>query len=184
MKVMLKRFSSILFFIIVFSCSKDDKIEYPAGSPNVLAGNWVTFEFQGGNLSGRVSDPFDMVTSLDPNRDSSLIIDKMYASDVRVRAKYDTTSFSVTMGEQLESISQNTYHIAYISVDGNVSTNPALINLAYQLASLSYPNIAFSESDIKDVILIHAGFYDSTRYLVDTTLVLGYRKTGFEDVQY
>jgi hypothetical protein len=88
------------------------------------------------------------------------------------------------MAEQLEKISTNTYSIAYITVDGNISSNPVLINLCYQLAVASYANISFTESDIKDVIMLHAGYYDKYKNLIDTTLVLGYRRTGFEDVQY
>ncbi len=194
----------IMILMSVLSCKKDQTIDYN-DYPYVLAGNWVTFEFEGGNINGVYSEPFDMVTSLDPNREGYLIIDKMYASDARVRAKYDTAMFKtgtgmpledstkysyikgyiyVEMGQQLEKISTNTYNIAYISVDGSISSNPVLINLCYQLAVASYPNISFSESDIKDVILLHTGYYDSYKNLIDTTLVLGYRKTGFENVSY
>jgi hypothetical protein len=179
----------ILFYILVFllgtSCGKDEKnIEYQAGYPNVLAGNWIAFEFKDGNLEGEISEPYDLVTSLDPNREGYIILDKMYASDVRVRAKYDTTSFKVVMGEQLEVISSENYNIAYISVDGYVTSEPILVNFLYLLANAYYENIAFRASDIKDVIIMHAGFYDEYNYPVDTVLIMGYRKTGFEDVSY
>jgi len=190
---------------MILSCKKDNNKVNVNNYPSELAGNWVTFEFQGGNLNGAFSAPFDMVTSLDPDSLNNLIIDKMYASDSRVRAEYNSTLFKsdtnlypvdtinydyiegyirVNMGKQLEKISTNTYNIAFITVDGNISSNPVLINFCYQLARASYSNISFSESDIKDVILLHAGYYDKYKNLIDTTLVMGYRRTGFEDVQH
>jgi hypothetical protein len=184
MRINLKSISYILVIILAVSCKKDDKTEFQNGYPNALAGNWIAFESPGGNIYGPYTAPFDLVTSLDPNQKGYLIIDKLYASDVRVRAIYDTTTFHVEMGEQLEKISKNTYNIAYISVDGEVSSKPILINYLFQLAEAYYSNISFQESDIKDVIQIHVGYYDIYKNLVDTTSLLGYRKTGFEDVSY
>jgi hypothetical protein len=172
-----------LAFLFILSCKKDNtKIEdlYP----KKLAGNWVVFEFPGAEIGNTLYDPYDLVTALDPNNEGSLILDKLYASDVRVRALFDSASFKVDMGTQLETVSTNTYDIAYISLDGFVSQDPFIISTVYGFASNTFENIAFTESDIKDVILIHAGYYDKYKYPVDTVLIIGYRKTGFENVKY
>jgi len=178
----------LLIFIVIVttftSCKKDDyDIEYQDGYPNKLAGNWVVFEFQGGNLNGYIDD-HDMVTALDPNNKDYLIIDKLYDLGVRVRTEYDSAfGFSVDMGPQLEVINDDS-DIKYVSLKGRVSDDGALIRQVYNLALYSFDNIAFDESDIEDAIIIYAGYYDQYKHLYDTTLILGYRKTGFEDVDY
>ncbi len=175
----------ILFLLTCFSCVKKDyDIEYQDDYPNKLAGNWVVFEFPGGELEGTLYEPYDLVTSLDPNNHGFLIIDKLYDSDVRVRAEYIDSAFYSQMGEQLEEISANTFEIEYVSLDGYITTNPVLIDLAYYLASLSFENLSFEESDIEDIIFMHAGFYDAYETLVDTVVIMGYRKTGFEETDY
>jgi hypothetical protein len=177
--------SIIIIAIMVFSCTKEDyEIEYQDGYPNKLTDNWIAFEFQGGDIEGNILDPYDLITALDPNRERSLIIDKLYDSDTRVRAEYNDTAFFVDMGEQLELISTNTYGIKFITIDGYVTENPVLTNAAYDLALLFFENMAFQRSDIKDVIFIRAGFYDEYRSRIDTVLILGYRKTGFENIEY
>jgi hypothetical protein len=176
---------SFFAFLLILSCKKDEtKIDYQEGYPNKLAGNWVVFEFPGAKIAGTLYDPYDLVTALDPNNKGFMILDKLYASDVRVRAAYDSAKFKVEMGPQLETISTNTYDIAYVSLDGYVSHNPVIINAVYQFAQSSFENIGFTLNDSTDVILIHAGYYDKYKYLIDTVLIMGYRKTGFEDVRY
>ncbi|MBN1597608.1 MAG: hypothetical protein JW894_04900 [Bacteroidales bacterium] len=186
MRIFFKIVLLISFVIIVSSCLKKDyDIEYQEGYPNSLAGIWIAFEFQGGTIEGNFLSPaYELVTSLDPNVDSSLILDKLYNSDTRVRAHYRDSTFCVEMGEQLEYISEDLYNISYISVDGYVTTNPILIDLAYQMASIYFEGVEFEPSDIEDVIFMHAGYYDEFRYMIDTVLLIGYRKTGFEEVSY
>ena len=72
----------------------------------------------------------------------------------------------------------------YINTASNDKKNQWNGHFAYDLAGLFYENLAFEESDIEDVILIRAGFYDSFQSIIDTVLILGYRKTGFEDINY
>jgi len=184
MKAELK-ISILVIILILSSCSGSDyDIDYQEGYPNKLADNWIAFEFQGGEIEGNILEPYDLVTSLDPNREGYLIIDKLYGSDVRVRAEYNDSSFSVNMGGQLEMVSANTYGIKYISINGYVTENPVLTYLAYELATAFYENAAFYPEDIEDVIFMRAGLYDEYQARIDTVLILGYRKTGFENVEY
>lgn len=181
----MKRIFLVLLIGISFftSCKKDDyEIEYQDGYPNKLAGNWVVFEFQGGNVNGAVIS-HDLVTALDPNKKGYLIFDKLYNSDIRVRAAYDSNKFSVDMGPQLETINDDS-DIKFISLRGHVSDDVYLVDQVYTLAYYSFDNIAFEESDIKDAMIIYAGFYDENKQLLDSTLILGYRKIGFEEVEY
>ena len=175
----------VLFIAVLVSCTKQEyDIDYQKNYPDKLADNWIAFEFQGGDIEGKILPPYDLVTALDPNRDGYLIIDKIYDSDSRVRASYSDSSFTVLMGDQLEMISTNTYGIKYLSIEGYVTGNPVLTNLAYDLAMAFYENMAFYPEDIKDVIFLRAGFYDEYRAIIDTVLILGYRKTGFENIEY
>ena len=177
--------SIFITLMVLFSCTKNDyEIEYQDGYPNRLADNWVSFEFQGGDIEGNILEPYDLVTALDPNREGYLIVDKLYGSDIRVRAEYNDTAFSVNMGNQLEMISTDTYGIQFISINGYVTENPVLTNLAFDLALLFYESVSFQRDDIEDVIFMRAGFYDEYKARIDTVLILGYRKTGFEDVEY
>ena len=174
-----------IILVCLNSCfQKDYDIEYQEDYPNKLAGNWVVFEFPGGEIGNLIYEPYDLVTSLDPNNPGSLIIDKLYNSDIRVRAEYEDSTFFVEMGEQLEKISTNTYDIEYLSIDGYITENPVLINMAFYFAALTFENISFEESDIEDIIYMNAGFYDQFKTLVDTVLIIGYRRTGFEETNY
>ena len=169
------------------ACVKNDyEIDYQEGYPNYLADNWIAFEFQGGeiDMENIADDPYDLVTSLDPNRNGYLIIDKIYDADLRVRAEYADSAFSAEMGEQLERMSTNDYGIEYISVHGYVTSNPVLTSFVFDLAGAFFENMAFYESDIKDILFMRAGFYDSYQARLDTVIILGYRKTGFENVDY
>ena len=185
MKKNLSIFFTILSLLIALSCKKDDsKIKYQDGYPDILAGNWVVFEFPNDEDPPILHDPYDLVTSIDPNNNGSLIFDKIYDSDTRIRAKYAADSFFVEMGPQLELVSTNTFDIAYVTLSGYVSQNPIIINAVYQYALSSFKNMAFTKSDIKDVILIHAAYFNKYQHPVQSALILGYRKTGFEDVKY
>jgi hypothetical protein len=172
-------------FLLLTACSKKPyDIEYQKGYPNLFADNWIAFEFQGGDIEGEILDPYNLVTSLDPNRNGYLIIDQLYDCDIRVRAVYADTSFSVEMGDQLETISTNTYDVKYLTVKGYITTNPVLTSFTYDLATVFFEHIAFYPEDIKDVLFLRAGLYDEYKTRVDSILVIGYRKTGFEDVNY
>jgi hypothetical protein len=175
-------FSALLLLI---SCSeKPYDIEFQQGYPNTLADNWIAFEFQGGDIEGEILDPYDLVTSLDPNRQGCLIIDQLYGCDIRVRTEFADSSFSVEMGDQLETISTDTYGVKYLTVNGYVTTNPVLTSFVYDLATYFFDNLAFYPEDIKDVLFLRAGLYDKYINPVDTLLILGYRKTGFENIEY
>jgi hypothetical protein len=184
MQRMIKIAALIVLLGLIHACEDGYEIEYQDGYPNALADNWIAFEFQGGDFTGNVLEPYNLVTALDPNRSGYLIVDKIYNSDVRFRATISDTAFSVEMGEQLELINTNNYDIEYITARGYVTSNPVLTDLAYDLAVLFYENMAFEASDIEDVMLLRAGFYDSYKAIVDTVLILGYRKTGFENIDY
>lgn len=185
---MKRLYKVLVFFLLVLctDCMKEDYIiEYQSDYPSMLAGNWVAFEFQGGSLEGAVTpEPYDLVTSLDPGRQGSMILDKLYAADVRVRAEYSDSSFIVIMGENLEKVSTNNYDIHYVSLNGYITTNPVLLSTLYQLAMIYFEDMAFEYSDLEDLIFIRAGFYDQLEAQIDTVLILGYRKTGYEEVSY
>ena len=177
--------SWLLALIMVSGCKKDKTTISGNGYPDKLADNWVAFELHGGSINGASYEPYDLVTSLDVNHEGYVILDKMYASDIRVRAQYtQDTIIHVERGEQLEKISKNTYNVTSISLDGYITTNPFWINASWQLANFYYPDLAFQYSDIKDVLYLHAGYYDKYNTLVDTVLLVAYRKTGFEEVSY
>ncbi len=184
------KFKIIIISLVVFtflSCTKKEyDIEFQEGYPSMFADNWIAFEFRGGNIeeADELLPPYDLVTSIDPNRDGYLIIDKLYDADVRVRVAYADSSFSVIMGEQLEQISTNTYGIKYVCIDGYITENPVLTDFIYDLALAFFENMAFYRDDIEDVIFMRAGFYDDYQARIDTVLIIGYRKTGFENVEY
>lgn len=178
----------LLFLPVILwllSCSeKPYTIEYQDGYPNSFADNWIAFEFQGGDIEGEILEPYDLVTSLDPNREGYLIIDQIYNSEIRVRASTADSSFHVEMGEQLETISTDTYGVKFLTVHGYITTNPVLTSVAYDLAASFFENMAFYPEDIQDVLFLRAGLYDGYKDRIDTVLILGYRKTGFENVEY
>lgn len=176
---------SFILLVGIISCKKDDyNIDYQDGYPNNLNGNWVVFEFQGGQLSGHLYDPYDLVTALDPNRKGYLILDKLYNSNLRIRAEFnDSAKFYAQMGPQLETVNDDS-DIKYVTLHGQVSDEYYLIQQVYSLAAASFENIAFDASDIKEAIIIYVGYYDQYKDLYDSTLIMGYRKTGFENVDY
>jgi hypothetical protein len=176
----------LLFVFVFFACNKgDEEIDYANGYPSKLAGNWVVFEFQGGDLNGRISDPYDMVTALSPNDDNTLVLDNLYNSKTRIKAQIKgDTSFIAHQTDQLEVINKGGFGIEKISIEGYINDNYVLKNFVYRLALSSFENMAFTEDAIEEIIFFRAGYYDIYNSLVDTVMVIGYRKTGFEDEDY
>jgi hypothetical protein len=160
-----KAFSCIFLIIVAFaSCQKDEYVvEYQDGNPSQLVGNWRAYEFQGGAFDvEKLSDEYDLVTALDPNSSDSLVIDNLYNSDVRVKTRYLGTFFHIAKGRQLEVINMGQYGIHTVSVIGEFQ----------------------STEDAGDYLVMNVGLYDQYAALVDTVLILAFRKTGFEDVDY
>jgi hypothetical protein len=184
-KVNPSKYLLCFFIIILSSCNKDDEIKYANGYPSKLAGNWVVFQFQGGNLDGALSSPYEMVTALAPNDYNTLILDNLYNTNTRIKAKIQgDTGFVATKTEQLEVLNLKNKHIVKISIDGYIKDNFVLKDYIYSLARSSFPNMAFTEDDITEIIFFRAGFYDVYGDPVDSVMVMGYRKTGFEDEKY
>jgi hypothetical protein len=174
-----------LFIINLSSCHKDDEIEYASGYPTKLAGNWVVFEFQGGNINGTLAGPFEMVTALSPNDDSTLILNNLYNTNTRIKARIQgDTGFVATNTDQLEVLNLKNKHIVKISIDGYINDNFILKYYLSDLVKFSFPNMAFTEDDMTEFIFFRAGFYDKYGDPVDSVMVMGYRKTGFEDETY
>ncbi|QQS50556.1 MAG: hypothetical protein IPM71_13350 [Bacteroidota bacterium] len=80
-------------------------------------------------------------------------------------------------------MNDNTYGIQSVSIDGYVNENYILANFIYSLAMASFENPAFEVEDIDEIIFFRAGLYDAYYSLVDTIMVMGYRRTGFEEVE-
>jgi len=157
-------FMVVILTLLMPSCGPDDyDVEYQQGNPNSLVGNWRAFEFQGGAFDmEKLADEYDLVTALDPNSVDSLVIDNLYNSRVRVKAGYQGSVFNVSHGRQLEVINMGQYGIYAVSVNGE-----------------------FQHTDIDgDYLVMNVGLYDQYSTVVDTVLILAFRKTGFEDVDY
>lgn len=175
----------IAALFMLLACSDDEEtIDYANGYPNKLAGNWVVFQFHGDSINDPISGPYDLVTALDPNRKKSLILDNLYNSNLRVRAEIqgDTGIYAINT-PQLDLLNDNTYGIQSVSIDGYVNENYILANFIYSLAMASFENPAFEVEDIDEIIFFRAGLYDAYYSLVDTIMVMGYRRTGFEEVE-
>lgn len=160
------------FIILIVSCSllpsceeETYEVEYQNGYPNVLAGNWTAFDFPGGvfSLESNYDGPYDLVTALDPNSRDSLVLSNVYDTGVRVKAKISGQTFTVTKGKQLEVINDGQFGISYVSVEGEV--------------------IQASRGDEQDVIILLVGMYDQFNAQVDSVLIYGFRKTGFENIE-
>lgn len=180
--------SIVSALLLVLSCSDDpEDIEYAAGYPSKLAGNWVVFQFHGGDLEGSFSGPYDLVSALDPSQSNSLILDNIYNTGNRARVEVrGDTGLYAHKTDQLEVINKGGYGIETISIDGYIDTEPYafMVNFIYSMAASSFENIAFSADAIDDIIFFRAGLYDEIESPVDSVLILGYRKTGFENVDY
>jgi hypothetical protein len=172
--------------IFLISCSDNgDDIEYASGNPSILAGNWVVFEFQGGNLDGRLSGPYDMSTALLPDNPRIIVLDNLYNSGTRIKAQlYGDSAFFEERTRQLEVINMGGFDIEQISINGYINDNNVLKDFIFQLARNSMENMAFSKSQMTEVIFLRTGFYDQYNSLIDSVMVMGYRKTGFEDEDY
>ena len=171
----------LLLVTLLFSCGKDE-IEYANGYPSVMAGNWVVFEFAEGDFDSWGYEDYTLVTALDPNRDTTLIISNLYNSNIRVRVPFTDQEFDEKYVVQFDTIDGFDYNIHYITLDGEISQSSYLKQLSYQYALATFPDMDFDYNDIEDVIVINAGFYDIDTFLVDSAVIFGYRKTGFEDV--
>ena len=154
----------LIVFMVMVSCKQDDyTIEYADGNPSNLAGNWRAFEFQGGTYdTDKLSDEYDLVTALDPNNMDSLVIGNIYNSGVRVKAFFEDSVFSVIHGRQQEVINMGQYGIHTVSVNGEFQHT----------------------AEDGDYLVMNIGLYDRYDAIVDTLLVIAFRKNGFEDVDY
>lgn len=177
-----------LFLIAVFllSCSDNDyEIEHADGYPSKMAGNWVVFEFQGGRLDGTITGPYDMSTALMPNDINTIVLDNLYNSGTRIKVPLvGDSAFIQEKAKQLEVINKGGYGIETISIDGYISDNFILKDFIYQLAVSSMDDMAFTKDHITEIIFYRAGFYDRYNSLIDSVMVMGYRKTGFEEEKY
>ncbi|MBN2484527.1 MAG: hypothetical protein JXB34_01005 [Bacteroidales bacterium] len=176
---------AVFFLFMALSCGKDIDPGNADGYPSKLAGNWVVWEFQGGNIDGTLSPPYEMVSALMPGNPQTLVFDNLYNTKTRIKAaRVGDSAFYAFKTNQLEVINMGAFGIEKISIDGYIFDNFVLKNFIYRLALSSFENIAFSESDISEVIFFRAGYYDKLDALIDTVMVMGYRKTGFEDEKY
>lgn len=166
---MLKKIVYIALVTIVavtVACEDETyEVEYQSGYPNVLAGNWQAFDFPGGvfSLESNIDGPYDLVTALDPNSSDSLVLSNIYNTGIRVKAKFSGQTFNVTKGKQLEVINDGQYGVHYVSVEGEV--------------------VQASRGDEQDVIILLVGLYDQYSSIVDSVLIYGFRKSGFEDIE-
>ena len=177
---------STLTFAFLSGCSDDSEdIEYAPGYPSLLAGNWIVFEFQGGTLDGTIGGPYDMSTTLAPNDDNMLVLDNLYNSGTRVKVDIDAdTGFFAAKTDQLDLINMGQYDIEKISIEGYINDNYILKDFLFRLAQSTYPDMNFTVGNMSEIIFYRAGYYDKYNSLIDTVMVMGYRKTGFEDESY
>jgi hypothetical protein len=172
MKLLLRTcLALILLFLVACENKEDYQIEYASGNPSPFVGNWIAYEFQGGNpfetgltyndyiILDTVGGEYDLVTALMPSDPSQLIIDNLYNSDVRVMAKIDSDSVKVVKGPQLD-----------------------VINKPYDIETVSVKGVLKDFEEISDVLTLEVGMYDKTDILVDTVFIVALRKTGFEEV--
>lgn len=162
----LKYLLFLLISVLIIACEEETyEVEYQSGYPNVLAGNWTAFDFPGGvfSLESNYDGPYDLVTALDPNSRDSLVLSNIYDTGVRVKAKISGQTFTVTKGKQLDVINDGQFGISHVSVEGEV--------------------IQASRGDEQDVIILLVGMYDQFNAQVDSVLIYGFRKTGFENIE-
>ena len=159
---------------------------YEGYQPRVInmAGNWIVFELPVTEMEGVPVADYTLVTAPDPNRSKQLIIDNLYNAGVRIRSPHTDGVFEIRYAPQLDTLDDVQYGIRFVTLDGEISNNYYVQQLAYSYVQAYFPNMAFSVDDIEDVIFINAGFYDSDTALIDTVAIFGYRKTGFENVEY
>ncbi len=177
--------------LLFYSCNKDDyDIEYASNNPDYLVGDWISFQFQGGSLSGQYYGNYTISTAADPDNGNMLIMNNIYNTDVRIKVPIigDTTIYSKNT-TQLEVIDEGSYGIQSVSINGYFYhvddysyQATTLQSFMYSMAASIFENISFEADDIEDLMVFYAGLYDSNNSLVDSILVMGYRKTGLEDV--
>ncbi len=168
------------------ACSDNEQgIEYQGGKRNPLVGTWVAFEFAA-DSSGRIYEPYGLIISNDPNNPGHIILDKLYDSDVRIRAEYFEDSTFTTNGKtnQINPFGSKVYFIDSVRMEGFVSTSWFLGDIAYQLAFLAYEDMQFDRDDIEKFIYMDVWYYDQYGDPIDSVMIVGYPKTGFEEVSY
>ncbi|MBN2215113.1 MAG: hypothetical protein JW723_12795 [Bacteroidales bacterium] len=165
------------------------KIEYQEGYPNRLAGNWIAVDYQLTKENYLVaidtindfdltsdtkfyefaelleitgeSDPYDLVSALDPYFQNSIIFNNIYDSGIRIRVDYNDRFFEGRLKDQLEMINYGGYNINFVSVSGQMV-----------------------EDTQGDLIFMVVGLYDKEKTLLESLIIQAYRKTGFEDTEY
>lgn len=176
---------SLFLLLVPNACNKEDEIKYANGYPDKLAGNWIVFEFPAGELGNQYSSPYYMTTALDPNMDSSLVIDNLYNAKFRVKSSIKgDTGFFAFKTQQLEVTNKGDYDIDKITIEGYINDNFVIKDFMYRLAVYSFPNMSFTEDNMSEIIFFRAGYYNKNDELVDTVMIMGYRMTGFENVTY
>jgi hypothetical protein len=162
----IKNILVIIFLLCAVSCEEETyEVEYQPGYPNILAGNWEAYDFPNGafDLESNFDGPYDLVTALDPNSGDSLVVSNIYDTGVRVKARFSGQTIAVTKGKQLEVINDGEFGIRYVSIEGQVF--PA------------------EDNDEQDVIVMLIGLYDQFDNQVDSVYTVGFRKTGFENIE-
>jgi hypothetical protein len=184
----IKKVLMLLFgipLVILSSCIKDNELNSTRELRKKLAGNWIVFQFEGSKVNDQYSSPYYTVTALDPNDDSTIIIDNLYNAGLRIKAKIvGDTGFTAVKTVQLDSAAKKNYNIDRITIDGYINQNFIIKDFMYQLASYTFENMSFTEDDMTEIIFYRAGFYNKNNERVDTVMIMGYRMTGFENVDY
>jgi len=186
MRILNKHIGIVFVLFLLFSCGKDEyEIEYANGNPNPMAGNWVVWEFPKGEIGEQIYPPYSMTTALLPNNENYLVLDNLYNVKLRIKAEIrGDTGIYAYKTDQLEVINKGGFGVEKVTIDGYIQENFVLKDFLFRLALFSFPDMSFSIDDIDEVIFFRAGYYDEYDALVDSVMVMGYRKTGFEDVDY
>lgn len=190
----MKRIFYFLLLIIIISGSCEDnsyKIEYQKGYPNRLAGNWLAYDIeipqqkfqqlfdtiQNFDLENNeqlrkfidlinfdnVSDRYNLTSALDPNRTGFIIFDNINNNSNRVRANYYENKFIIQFAPQLDYINKIYNKIEYISISGQLIRR---------------------EKENDDILIFITGLYNYDKIIQKSLIIIAFRKTGFEDVDY
>ena len=158
------RYILFLYVLIFTGCKEEDpydyEIGYENGYPNAMAGVWKTYDFEPGFYEYPLSyTAYEMIIAVDPANTDNLIIDNVYNSNLRVRTFVNkaTSEYYVIKGEQLEEM-----------------------NAQYDIETISIMGVYYNEDE---AIIMYIGLYDQYNDLFDTIHVIGFRKTGFEDIE-
>lgn len=190
---MKKIFYFLLLIIIINGSCEDNsyKIEYQKGYPNRLAGNWLAYDIeisqqkfqqlfdtiQNFDLENNeqlkkfidlinfdnFSDRYNLTSALDPNRDGFIIFDNINNKSNRVRVSYYENKFITRFAPQLDYINKTYNKIEYISVSGQLIRR---------------------EKENDDILIFITGLYNYDKIIQKSLIIIAFRKTGFEDVDY